>query len=190
MARPAILQKLQHDKVLTKANFPDFVETFNYSVNRIENIKGDKEIDFVNGHITVDDTDPEHPVIRWQKGLNELKSQKHIPEPFDFDSAQNKIVNCLWYMGRQVRQLTDYSVDLSSDATYWLKIETDQYGQFSQCSIMSSTYVVPVNGGSFSAPANTSSETYYPLWSLTVLSGEATPTFDWRTAWKTPFYST
>ena len=87
MARPAILQKLAHGKALTKGNFPDFVETFNYSVNRIENIKGDKEIDFVNGHITVDDTDPEHLIIRWEKGLNELKSEKPVPEPFDFDPS-------------------------------------------------------------------------------------------------------
>ena len=138
----------------------------------------------------MDDTDPEHLVIRWQKGLNELKSEKPVPEPFDFDASQNKIVNCVWYMGRTVRQLQDYSVNLSGDATYWLKIETDSQGQYSQSSIVSAAYVVPVNGGAFSAPANTSSDTYYPLWSLTVLSGEATATFDWRGAWKTPFYST
>lgn len=111
-------------------------------------------------------------------------------QPFDFDPAQNKIVNCLWYMGRQIKQLADYSVDTTNSRNYWLKIETDQYGQFRQSTIITAAYSLPVNGGAFSAPANTSSDTHYPLWSIQVNNNQVTPTFDWRSAWKTPFYST
>lgn len=64
MARPEILQQLQHDKILTKGNFPKFVETWNYVVNRLQNIKGDYDSDPENGHIQFDNTDQEHPVIR------------------------------------------------------------------------------------------------------------------------------
>ena len=93
-------------------------------------------------------------------------------------------------MGREIRQLADYSVDAANSRNYWLKIETDQYGQFSRSSIVTAAYAVPVNGGAFAAPANTSSDTYYPLWSIQVADNQVVPTFDWRSAWKTPFYST
>lgn len=67
MARPQILQKLNHDKILSQKNFPDFVETFNYAVNRIENLKGDRDLDPQDGNILVDNSNPEHPVIRFVK---------------------------------------------------------------------------------------------------------------------------
>lgn len=51
MAKPQILTQLKHDKLITKANFPTFVETFNYAVNRLENIKGDYDINPKNGAI-------------------------------------------------------------------------------------------------------------------------------------------
>lgn len=63
MAKPQLLQKLTHDKLLTKTNFPQFVETYNYTVNRCENIKGDGD-EYGQGLIQVDNTDPEHPIIR------------------------------------------------------------------------------------------------------------------------------
>lgn len=66
MARPQILQELKHDKFLTKSNFPFFVDSWNYVSNRIENIRGDADLtaQYGGGHITVDNSDPEHPVIR------------------------------------------------------------------------------------------------------------------------------
>ena len=67
MARPAVLQFLQRGKLLCGKLFPGFVETFNYTVNRCENLKGDRDTDPQSGHITVDNTDPEHPVIRLAK---------------------------------------------------------------------------------------------------------------------------
>lgn len=64
MARPQILQKLRHGKLLTQGNFPQFVDTFNYTVTRLENLKGDADVRPNGGWVTVDNSDPEHPVIR------------------------------------------------------------------------------------------------------------------------------
>lgn len=65
MPKPPILQKLSHDKMLTKGNFPGFVETWNYTVNRANNLKGDYDVNPKNGCIQVDNSDPEYPVIRF-----------------------------------------------------------------------------------------------------------------------------
>lgn len=64
MARPQILQKLRHGKLLCKKVFASFVETWNYIVNRIENLKGDADANPQTGHIKIDNTDPEHPIMR------------------------------------------------------------------------------------------------------------------------------
>ena len=62
--RPQTLQKLKHGDAITGANFPTFVETYNYTVERCDNLKGDKDVNPQSGIIRVDNTDPEHPVIR------------------------------------------------------------------------------------------------------------------------------
>ena len=51
MAKPVSLQQLKKNVFLCGKNFPDFVETYNYTVNRVENIKGDYDIDPTNGNI-------------------------------------------------------------------------------------------------------------------------------------------
>ena len=45
MAKPNVLQELEHGKCLTHGNYPSFVETWNYAINRLENIKGDRDLD-------------------------------------------------------------------------------------------------------------------------------------------------
>lgn len=72
MARPQIIQQLRHDKFLCKAVFPAFVDSWNYVANRVENLKGDGDViaQYGQGHITVDNSDPEHPVIRFNGELS------------------------------------------------------------------------------------------------------------------------
>lgn len=65
MAKPSYLQNIEKGKLLTGNNFPEFVNTWNYTIARVENLKGDRDSNPENGHITVDSTDPEHPVIRF-----------------------------------------------------------------------------------------------------------------------------
>lgn len=111
------------------------------------------------------------------------------PQPFDFDATNNTITHCVWYMGREVKLLGDYTIDTTTSKTYWLKIETDTYGQFSQASIIPYSYTIPISGGAIASPTNTDQYTHYPIWSIEVDNGNITPTFDWRQTWKTPFYS-
>ena len=87
MAKPQLLQKLTHDKLLTKTNFPQFVETYNYTVNRCENIKGDGD-DYGQGLIQVDNTDPEHPIIR--VNYDNLKSEYTQQTTPDADISDEK----------------------------------------------------------------------------------------------------
>lgn len=84
---------MRHGKLLTQSNFPSFVDTFNYTVNRIENIKGDADTRPNGGWVTVDNTDPEHPVIRLKNtpsaagggGAQEYK------EPWTLDFTEDEI---------------------------------------------------------------------------------------------------
>lgn len=69
MARPQNLQELRHGKLLTENNFPAFVDTFNYVVRRLDNLVGDRDTNPQTGTIRVDNTDPEHPVIRCDKPI-------------------------------------------------------------------------------------------------------------------------
>lgn len=55
---------MKHGKLLCRKVFASFVETWNYIVNRIENLKGDADTNPQNGHIKIDNTDPEHPIMR------------------------------------------------------------------------------------------------------------------------------
>lgn len=67
MARPQALQFLRHGKALCQAVFGGFVETWNYVVRRTDAICGDGDLVNGDGLITVDNTDPERPIIRLDK---------------------------------------------------------------------------------------------------------------------------
>lgn len=63
MANKAV-QYLKHGKALCGKVFSSFVETYNSLVDFMVNLKGDADRQDGNGHITLDRTDPLHPVIR------------------------------------------------------------------------------------------------------------------------------
>ena len=65
MARPAFLQFLKHGKLLCRANFGAFVQTWNYLVRRCDSLRGEVEADG-DGYTYLDNTDPENPVIRFR----------------------------------------------------------------------------------------------------------------------------
>ncbi len=65
MGRAQLLSRLKHDKLLTKTVFPFFVETWNWLIGRVDNIRGDKDENEALGYIRVDNTDDEAPVIRF-----------------------------------------------------------------------------------------------------------------------------
>ena len=187
--KPQALRELTSGLAIGAGQNEGFVDTFNWLVRFCDNLKGD------NTFITLENEFGDHPRIVFDQtklfGLGGGGSDyTPYPAPFDFDKVSNKIINCVWYMGREVRLLADYTIDTTTSKTYWLKIETDSYGQFSQASIIPYTYTLPINGGAIASPTNTDQYTHYPLWSIQVSNGTITPAFDWRQAWKTPFYST
>ena len=66
MARPPIVQKLRHDRLLCGAVFRFFVETWNWLTSWVDNAKGDAEVDPQKGYITIDRSDPDSPIIRFR----------------------------------------------------------------------------------------------------------------------------
>lgn len=66
MARPPIVQKLRHDRLLCGAVFKFFVETWNWLTSWVDNAKGDAEVDPQKGYITIDRSNPDSPVIRFR----------------------------------------------------------------------------------------------------------------------------
>lgn len=94
MAKPAI-QVLQKGKFLCGKNFPTFSDTFNYAVNRLENLKGDGDVDPRRGHIKIDNTNPEFPIIRYNLPAEDAKDKKYeLVEPYELDIENGKIKNC------------------------------------------------------------------------------------------------
>jgi len=59
-----IKQKLTKGKALCGKVFRNFVPTFNWLVDFASNLKGDGDANNGQGHITVDKSDEDHPIIR------------------------------------------------------------------------------------------------------------------------------
>jgi len=109
MARPQILQELEHGKLITKSNFPQFVDTWNYMTHRIEGLKGDGDTRPNEGHIKVDNTDPEHPIIRFTGELQEIET---VPANFDYykdDDGNNRVRGGYMMVGRQFYWVNELS---------------------------------------------------------------------------------
>lgn len=186
--KPQKMCVIKQGKAIGSDEHKGFADTFNWLVRFCKNLRGDGlfiEVDNKFGDIPTITFKPSVPIGGGGGG----PTYKPYPAPFDFDATNNKIIHCVWYMGREYRGLADYAIDKNTSKTYWLKIETDTYGQFSQASIISNAYTLPSGAAVPAIPTNTDQYTHYPLWSIEVSNGTITPTFDWRQTWKTPFYS-
>lgn len=137
MARPNGIQKLKHGKILTKANFPKFVETWNWLVTAFDAMTGDKQTNPHEGHIVLDRTNPDRPIIRWEGKEAESAAGTTIPRPFEIvadeeDPTVRKVVNCKIPCPIEVIQCSDYTisglnpvyihVDLSASGSYTLSV--------------------------------------------------------------------
>ena len=65
MARPPIVQKLRHDRLLCGQVFRFFVETWNWLTAWVDNVKGDAELDPQKGYLWIDRSNPDAPVVRF-----------------------------------------------------------------------------------------------------------------------------
>lgn len=122
-------QYLKHGKALCGAVFGTFVETFNRLVSRAENMKGDKETGDGAGYITVDNADPDHPVIRFD--ASKLKSADEAA--YDFSASafglketkddegevtSRSVVNCWWNVGGVTHTASDQDIGLATGVIY------------------------------------------------------------------------
>ena len=95
MAKPPALEVLKKGKFLCSKNFPTFPDTFNYVVNRSENLKGDGDLDPKRGRIKIDNTNPEFPVIRYNENAGENNEKKNwtLLEPCELDLEAGVVRN-------------------------------------------------------------------------------------------------
>ena len=86
------VQFLRHGKALCGKVFRTFVETFNWLVMFSQNLKGDRDCDpAATGKITVDRTDPDHPVIRCT-GCGDGSVDVVTDVSISYDTSTNSIV--------------------------------------------------------------------------------------------------
>lgn len=125
MAKPQIVQKLRHDKLLTQKNFPSFVDTFNYFGDFIENLKGDADVRPDNGCITVDRSNPDHPVIRLKGSLPSGGGggQASYTEPWTIDFEEDTIYSPMFQIGTFRDEADTDNISLSS----WLSSTTTKH---------------------------------------------------------------
>lgn len=138
-----------------------FADTWKWVVDFCKNLRGD------NTFIRIENGLGDQPTIEWIGNLvlggGGGQTYTPYPQPFDFsykeitttstdpvtgeevETTTNEpyIINCVWYLGREYKGLADYAIDKTTSKTYWLKIETDTYGQFSQASVISNAYTLP-----------------------------------------------
>lgn len=125
MAKPQIVQKLRHDKLLTQKNFPSFVDTFNYFGDFIENLKGDADVRPDTGCITVDRSKPDHPVIRLKGSLPSGGGGggTTYAEPWTIDFVEDTIYNPMFQIGTYRGEADTDDISLSS----WLSSTTTKH---------------------------------------------------------------
>lgn len=135
MARPQTLQMLTTGKALCGKNFPAFAETYNYIANRVENLRGDHDLNQQNGYISVDDTDPEHPVIRLAKIPDGTGgSASVLPGCFDLDDDYN-FINRYYRVEQFLYELGECSV--SGAGLYYIFLPQSGQGDASVASVES-----------------------------------------------------
>ena len=117
MAKPGILQRLTKGWLLSGKNFPGFADTFNYAVDRIENLKGDFDTNPKTGYVTVDNADPEHPVIRLAKIPERTVSV--LPGCFDLDDDYN-FINRYYRVEQYVFEMGETAID--GEGLYYISI--------------------------------------------------------------------
>ena len=136
MARPPIIAKLRHGKILTFRVFRFFVETWNWMTAYVDNLRGDADVNPNTGYIEVDRTDPDAPVIRLRAdklpaGGGGAAVAVSADGPFspiyeeDGEGEPTETVtgfqNCFWQLGGVTQQLEDQTSIPGTDGFIVLK---------------------------------------------------------------------
>ena len=122
--KPQILAKLKHGKLICRAIYPTFVETWNWLVRFTSTMKGDADVNPQAGFITIDRTDPDHPVIRFranrlpQAGVVEVSADGPFSPIYDTEGEDPEVVtgfaNCYWQKGGKTYLLGDQTLGASN----------------------------------------------------------------------------
>lgn len=134
-------QYLSGGKILTGTNFPRFVQTWNWMVNFIRNLRGDGENLATTGYISVDRSSVDHPVIRmaqlpeqssstntWEGGRFKVDS---IKENEEGDKVTVTITNCAIVATGKVYDTGGTSLEIKIDKTedeilIWVKLDLSE----------------------------------------------------------------
>ncbi len=126
-------QYLSGGKILTGANFPNFVQTWNWMVDFIRNLKGDGDNLTSDGYISVDRSNEKWPVIRTAKALPEGGGGESIPtwkygrfRVYEVDKTKISLRNCYIFVTGKYYGGTDttVSVDTSENsAVVWAELD-------------------------------------------------------------------
>lgn len=126
MAKPPTIQKLRHGRLLCGTVFRFFVETWNWLTAYVDNMKGDLDVDPMNGVITVDRTQADFPVIRFRKDRLGALGLGGYSGPFNPVENEQKIVTgfkeCYFQVGGKTYRIADVENFGGADCIVALKI--------------------------------------------------------------------
>ena len=118
--KPQILAKLRHGKLICQAIYPTFVETWNWLVRFTSTMKGDADVNPQAGYITIDRTDPDHPIIRFradrlpQAGVVEVSADGPFSPIYDTEGEDPEVVtgfaNCYWQNAGVTQHMSDQTI--------------------------------------------------------------------------------
>lgn len=160
MNKPSVLQVVQRGKIWCSAVFEHLVETWNWLVFAFDALKGDYDVNPKDGYITVDKTDPSHPVVRLARPLPSGGTPSPSPTPSGggssggFAYSNGTIAGGAACIARQYIQVDPLTN--AGDGEYRVKID-----------MLNRSAVIEAGSG-FEAP--TAAFTYVPLF---VISGGA-----------------
>lgn len=142
--KPQTLAELKHGKFICRAVYPTFVATWNWIVRFTSTIKGDFDVNPKTGVVTVDRTDPDHPVIRLRQDKL-LKGNKVYKGPFnpvvDDDGIVTGFEYCYFQVGGKTLHLDDIESFSGVDCIVCLKVPTTTDGELADATVVTySTY--------------------------------------------------
>ena len=117
MGRPGMLCRLQAGKILDAHQ--GFVDTFNWIVDFIDNLKGDAELGSTGGSAVVDRTDTARPVIRINSGGVNVAPNTIVGTSLELETEDTADLHLLHVRG-VLKKGTDgkLTVDTSDDTLY------------------------------------------------------------------------
>ena len=177
--KPQTLAELRHGKFICRAVYPTFVATWNWIVRFTSTIKGDFDVNPKTGVVTVDRTDPDHPVIRLRQDKL-LKGNKVYKGPFnpvvDDDGIVTGFEYCYFQVGGKTLHLDDIELNVRN-CIVALRIPATAGGDMSAAEVV--TYS-NTGGEAFNGLASAQNNREYEIIPLFVIDDEGKIQVDLR----------